>query len=176
MDQNVLQNLDLNSNLNPKDLELFNQILNSGGKKNKIPKMSAKDKNNLINQLSSSNTINDIPHKELKDMNEEEKNQYKMELRKKLKNKQNQKIMLRTSNFNKKNTNNTIEKLSEIMKDIDPNALNQELNQELNQGLNLGLNQELNNELNNESNQSKQLEQNSESNENNQENFEDYLK
>ena len=125
MDPNILKNLGLNSGANPKDLELISQILNSGGNKNKLPKMSAKDRNNLINQLSSTNTINNIPEKDLKDMNEEEKKIYREELKRRIKNKQNEKKMMRTSNFTKKNNNQTVDKLAEIMKNIDPNVLSQ---------------------------------------------------
>jgi hypothetical protein len=132
MDPNLLKNLGLDSSLNQNDMQLLNQLLSSmapGGNK-KAPKMSAKDRNNLIAKLSSNTTLNEIPKKELKDMNEQEKKIYREELKQKLKNKQNELKMGRTSNLAKQqmvnNTNFTeaIGKLSEMMKDIDQSSLN----------------------------------------------------
>ena len=79
MDPKILNQLALNSGLNTNDLSLLNQIMNSSNLKNKMSKMSAKEKNNLINKLSSSNTLNSLPQKELKDMNENEKKIYREE-------------------------------------------------------------------------------------------------
>lgn len=132
MDPNLLKNLGLDASLSQNDMQLLNQLLSSmgpGGNK-KAPKMSAKDRNNLIAKLSSNTTLNETPKKELKDMNEQEKKIYREELKQKLKNKQNELKMGRTSNFAKQqmvnNTNFTeaIGKLSEMMKDIDPSSLN----------------------------------------------------
>ena len=131
MDPNLLKNLGLDSSLNHNDMQLLNQILSSmgpGGNK-KALKMTVKEKNNLIAKLSSNNTLNDIPKKELKDMNEQEKKIYREELKKKLKNKQNELKMGRTSNLakqkiaNEPNFNEAIGKLSEMMKNVDPSAL-----------------------------------------------------
>ena len=131
MDPNLLKNLGLDSSLNQNDMLLLNQILSSmgpGGNK-KAPKMSAKDRNNLIAKLSSNNTLNETPKKELKDMNEQEKKIYREELKKKLKNKQNELKTGRTSNLAKQKITNepdftqAIGKLSEMMKNIDPSAL-----------------------------------------------------
>ncbi len=105
-------------------------MLNSVGNNNKPPKISAKDRNNLINKLSSTATLNEQPQKELKNMNEDEKKIYREELRKKLKNKQNEKKMLRTNNFNKNNFNKnnksseTMDKLADLMKNIPHNLSN----------------------------------------------------
>lgn len=131
MDPNLLKNIGLDSSLNQNDMQLLNQILNSigpGGNK-KAPKMTVKDRNNLMAKLSSNNTLNEIPKKELKDMNEQEKKIYREELKKKLKNKQNELKMGRTSNLvkqkiaNEPNFNEAIGKLSEMMKNVDPSAL-----------------------------------------------------
>lgn len=132
MDPNLLKNLGLDSSLNQNDMLLLNQILSSmgPGDNKKAPKMSAKDRNNLIAKLSSNTTLNETPKKELKDMNEQEKKIYREELKQKLKNKQNELKMGRTSNLTKQqmvnNTNFTeaIGKLSEMMKDINPSSLN----------------------------------------------------
>lgn len=130
MDPNILKTLGLNSTMSPNDLELLSQILNSSGNKGKIPKMSPKDRNNLISKLSSSTTLNEEPQKELKDMNDDEKIKYRLELKKKLKNKQNEKKMLRTNNFGKNNLNSdgTMDKLKDMVKNIDPSNLSQLLN------------------------------------------------
>ena len=131
MDPNLLKNLGINTTLNQNDIQLLNQILSSvgpGGNK-KHPKMTAKDRNNLIAKLSSNTTLNEIPKKELKDMNEQEKNIYREEIKKKLKNKQNELKMGRTSNLakqkiaNQPNFNEAIGKLSEMMKNVDPSVL-----------------------------------------------------
>ena len=136
MDPNLLKNLGLDSSLNQNDIQLLNQILSSvgpGGNK-KPPKMTAKDKNNLITKLSSNTTLNETPKKELKDMNEQEKKIYREEIKKKLKNKQNELKMGRTSNlakqkianqpnFNQPNFNEAIGKLSEMMKNVNPSVL-----------------------------------------------------
>jgi DNA repair protein RadC len=75
--------------------------------------MNIKDRNNLINKLSSINTVNNIPPtqiKDIKDMNEDEKKIYREELKKRLKNKNNEKKSLRTNPVN----NNTFSKLNEL--------------------------------------------------------------
>lgn len=132
MDPNLLKNLGLDSSLNQNDMQLLNQILTSmgpGGNK-KAPKMTAKDRNNLIAKLSSNETLSQIPKKELKDMNEQEKKIYREELKQKLKNKQNQLKMERTNNVNKNkminndnNYTNAIGKLTELMKNMDTSTL-----------------------------------------------------
>lgn len=122
MNPNTLNELGLNSSINQNDIQLINQILSSVGAENskKIPKMTAKERNNLISKLTSFNTLDEIPKKELKDMNEEEKKIYREELKKKLKNKQNEKKMIRTNNlskkqvFNKTDYSNAIQKINEI--------------------------------------------------------------
>ena len=132
MDPNVLKNLGLDGKMNQSDLNLISQILSSnmGNGNNKVPKMSAKEKNNLINKLSSNNTLSEIPQKELKDMNEEEKKIYREELRKKLKNKQNEKKMLRTNNIskNKNKYNDALNKISDMMKNIPNDVLSNNIN------------------------------------------------
>ena len=133
MDPNILKNLGLDSKMNSNDLNLINQILSSTNGGNNVPKMSVKDRNNLISKLSSVVTLSELPQKDIKDMNEEEKKIYREELKKKLKNKQNEQKMLRTKNIvknnivtNKSNNNNnyndTLNKLSEMMKNI-PNDI-----------------------------------------------------
>jgi len=125
MDPNLLKNLGLDGLMNQTDLNLISQLLNQSGDKNKLPKMSAKDKNNLINKLSSTSTLKELPQKELKDMNDDEKKIYREELRIKLKNKQNEKKMLRTNNFGKsKDTQKeALSKLSGMMKNIQGEVL-----------------------------------------------------
>lgn len=132
MEPNLLKNLGLDSSLNQNDMQLLNQLLSCMGPEGnkKAPKMSAKDKNNLISKLSSNTTLNEIPKKELKDMNKQEKKIYREELKQKLKNKQNELKMGRTNNLAKHqmidnvNFTEAIGKLSEMMKDIDPSSLN----------------------------------------------------
>jgi hypothetical protein len=142
MDANLLKNLGLDSSINQNDLQMLNQLLTSFGGldgKNKQPKMTAKERNNLISKLSSNTTLNEIPKKELKDMNEQEKEQYRNELRQRLKNKQNEQKMLRTNNVIKKNTQNNsnysdaIVKITEMMKQINQPDLNPNLVQQPNE-------------------------------------------
>ena len=61
MDPNLLKNLNLNSSINENDLELLTKILGSNG--NKMPKITAKERNNLINKLSTANVIDNVPEK-----------------------------------------------------------------------------------------------------------------
>ena len=61
MSSNLLKNLNLNNKMNQNDIDLLNQILNSTIANKKIPELSTKDKNNLINKLSGSNTLSIIP-------------------------------------------------------------------------------------------------------------------
>lgn len=126
MDPNLLKNLGLDGKMNQNDINLLNQILNSTVGNNKTPKMTVKDRNNLINKLSGSNTLSEIPDKDIKDMNDEEKKIYREELKKKLKNKQNEKKMLRTNNLSKDKTNygSTLNKISNMMQNIDTNQFN----------------------------------------------------
>lgn len=132
MDMNFLKNIGLDSSLNQNDLQLLNQICTSmgpGGNK-KMPKMTAKERNNLIAKLSSNDTLKQIPKKDLKDMNEQEKIIYRNELKQKLKNKRNELKIGRTSNLakqhmtNNKNSTETglINELNEIMKNISPSV------------------------------------------------------
>ena len=70
MDINILQKLGLNSTLNSKDLDLLNQILNSSlSDKNNMPKLSARERNNLINKLTSTITTKNLPNMDLKNTN-----------------------------------------------------------------------------------------------------------
>lgn len=158
MDPNLLKNIGLDSSLNQNDLQLLQKILGSvnQGTNNNMPKMTAKERNNLMSKLSSNTTLEEIPKKELKDMNEQEKKIYREELKKKLKNKQNEKKMMRTSNLVKQNqikTNDNyseaIGKISEMMKNIDTQTLTQSVNQVEN---NIDTQQTINNQSNNEPN------------------------
>lgn len=135
MDPNQLKNLGLDSSLNEKDLQLLSQILGSISGNTKGPKISARERNNLLSKLTANKTIDNVPKKELKDMNEEEKKIYRQELKQKLKNKQNEKKMLRTTNFAKKNNSKyteTVNKINEMM--INTNL--SESNNESNEGTN----------------------------------------
>ena len=53
MSSNLLKNLNLNNKMNQNDIDLLNQILNSTIANKKIPELSTKDKNNLINKSLS---------------------------------------------------------------------------------------------------------------------------
>lgn len=116
MESNSINELSINSSLSSNDLNLINQILNTNGKK---PKISAKETNDLINKLSSTNTIKNIPQKDFKDMNDNEKKMYREELKQKIKNKSNEKKMLRTNILNNKNNYaETLNKLSGLISNI----------------------------------------------------------
>ena len=127
MDPNLLN---LNSSLNPNDIQLLNQLLGSANPNSnkKAIGMSAKERNNLISKLSSNTSLEKIPIKKLEEMNESEKKIYREELRQRLKNKQK---ILRTSNLSKKNTKNNnnyaeaISKITDMMKNIEPANLQQ---------------------------------------------------
>jgi hypothetical protein len=132
MDSNILKTLGLDSKMSPNDLNLLNQILGSAMNGNKSQKISISEKNNLISKLSSATTLANLPQKEMKEMNEQEKKIYKEELKKRLKNKQSEKKMLRTNNIgkNKNNYNDTLNKLNDMMKNIPNDVLEQKNNDE----------------------------------------------
>ena len=137
MDINILKNLGLDSMMSQNDLEILNKAL--GSEKNKKG-ISPTERNNLISKLSSANTISEIPQKDMKDMNEDEKKIYREELKKKLKNKQNEKKMLRTNNLAKKsNHDGMINKLNEIIKNIPTEQTNNNVNSQNNLTNNNGL-------------------------------------
>lgn len=190
MDPNLLKNLGFDSSLNTNDIQLLQQILSSVGQEtnNKMPKMTAKERNNLIAKLSSNTTLQDTPKKELKDMNEHEKKIYREELKQKLKNKQNEKKMMRTSNLAKQNKikndanySSAIGKISEMMKNVDTNSLNNLTNQldnnvniteQINTNINTNIKQEsiINNIINKTNKTDNKI-----INENNTDNLDDYL-
>jgi hypothetical protein len=128
MDPNILKTLGLDSKMNSNDINLLNQILSSTVNGNKSQKISAKERNNLINKLSATTTLSELPQKDMKDMNEEEKKIYREELKKKLKNKNNEKKMIRTNNLgkNKNNYNDALTKLNDMMKNIPNDVLAQD--------------------------------------------------
>ena len=92
MDPNTIKNINIDSSINHNDFQLLQQLCSTN-----MPKMTAKERNNLMAKLSSNTTLNEIPKKELKDMNENEKKNYRYELKQKLKNKQNEKKRVRLS-------------------------------------------------------------------------------
>ena len=165
MDVNILQKLGLNSTLNSKDLDLLNQILNSSlVDKNNMPKLSAREKNNLINKLTSTITTKNLPNMDSKNVN----NQLLNNLTETMKN---------LPNMDLKNTNNQLlNNLTETMKNLDPKCFNEQLKGFEN------LNQVETTSKNNNLNKIKELvEQKYENNQHNlnknlDENFEDYMK
>lgn len=113
MNPEMLQNLGLEKNLSQNDLNMMNQLFNSINN-NKPLKMSAGDRNRLVNKLSKlsqpqvSDDNNLKNQKDIKDMDEEERKIYKEELRKKLKNKINEKKNLRCKSKNGNKINEVI--------------------------------------------------------------------
>ena len=113
MNPEMLQNLGLEKNLSQNDLNMMNQLFNSINN-NKPLKMSAGDRNRLVNKLTKlsqpqvSDDNNLKNQKDIKDMDEEERKIYKEELRKKLKNKINEKKNLRCKSKNGNKINEVI--------------------------------------------------------------------
>lgn len=139
MNSDLLKNFGLDSSLNQNDIQLLQQILSSVGQNSNsnVPNISTKERNNLISKLSSNTTLNEIPKKEFKNMNEQEKKIYREELRQKLKNKQNEKKIMRTSNLIKQNKieticSNTIGKMNSMVNNVDDDLSNQVNKQEKN--------------------------------------------
>ena len=84
MDPNTLKNLGLSSGMNKKDIDTLTQLLGTAGNKGKKPKMSAQDRNNLINNLTSATTLNnlsqtELSQKEFKNMTDDKKCQRRTE-------------------------------------------------------------------------------------------------
>lgn len=140
MDIKTLQNISLNNSMNSNDLNILSKLFDNSKKNNN--KMSVKDKNNIINQLTSSSFLNELPQKDLKDMNEQEKKIYRDQLRLKLKNKQGQYKMLRTNNIAKnKNIPKDMNKLSDIIKNF---PLTSDTNTNINMDTNTNINMDTN--------------------------------
>jgi hypothetical protein len=126
MDANVLKQLGIGDNvkLSDKDMDMLSKLLGSLGSGGKRPKMTASERNNLISKLSNFKDVEEAPKKDMKDMTEQEKQAHREELRKRLKSKQNEKKMMRTSNLQKKKT---LDDPSNKFKDI-INGITQEQN------------------------------------------------
>ena len=176
MDPNLLKNLGLDDKINQNDINLLNQILNSTIGNNKVPKITAKDRNNLINKLSASNTLSNVPEKELKDMNDEEKKIYREELKKKLKNKQNEKKMLRTNHIMNNDYSNAIGKLSTMMNEL--NSVQQNTNIDTNLDTHIDTNIDTNIDKQNKTLNVDKFNEflNTDINKNENENLDDYIK
>lgn len=101
MDPSILKSLGLPPNLSENDLKMLNKIFKSSGN-GKALKITPDEKNRLLSKLSSSTTITNTPIKQLKDMTEEEKIEYKKELKNRMKNKKNEMKMTRSSNVVRK--------------------------------------------------------------------------
>jgi len=93
-------------------------------KKNKKSKMTPQDKANLLNKLQGKNVKEEKKEvKDMKDMTEEEKKNYRVILRNKLKNKQSNMKMIRNSRHTQqtlsdKASNNTISKLTDNINNL----------------------------------------------------------
>ena len=104
MNTDILKQLGIgdNVNLSDKDMQMLTKLLSSLGTGGKKLKMTASERNNLISKLSTFQNVEEAPKKEMKDMTEDEKTVHREELKKKLRKKQNEKKMMRTSNLQKK--------------------------------------------------------------------------
>lgn len=93
-------------------------------KKNKKSKMSPQEKANLLNKIQGGNVKEEKKEvKDMKDMTEEEKNEYRSSLRKKLKYKQGNMKMSRTSRhtqqaLSEKASKNTTSKLTDNINNL----------------------------------------------------------
>ena len=93
-------------------------------KKNKKSKMSPQEKANLLNKIQGGNIKEEKKEvKDMKDMTEEEKKEYRASLRKKLKNKQGNMKMSRTSrhtqqSLGEKASKNTTSKLTDNINNL----------------------------------------------------------
>lgn len=165
MDANILQKLGLNSTLNSKDLDLLNQILNSSlADKNNMPKLSVREKNNLINKLTSTITTKNLQNMDLKNPNN---------------------LTEIMKNMDLKNPNNQLlNNLTETMKNLDPKCFNEQLKgfENINSSKSTNLNQvETTPRINNLDKIKELVEQKYENNQHNldknlDDNFEDYMK
>jgi hypothetical protein len=117
MDQ--LKNLDLTSTMKPEDVQYLSQLLSQThslgkNKKSKEKPLTQQQRNALLAKLSSHQTIDESPKKIMSDMTEEEKKEYREELRKKLHQKQNVFKQQRTTKHTQKsNLDSTVKKITD---------------------------------------------------------------
>ena len=126
-----------NSGLSQNDISLLSNLMNGYAGKKKISNVNPSSINSLTNKLLKSTAPTSEPktsQKELKDMTEEEKIIYRNELKQKLRNKRNEKIISRTNKSNVNiHTNNTntpniadVEKITEMITNISNNLINKQ--------------------------------------------------
>lgn len=123
----IPKNLDLNGMLSSDDIQKLTELLGNNSvlldknnkKSKKKGRMTPQAKNQLLNQLSSHQTIQQN-QKPLKDMTEDEKKDYRAELKKRLHNKQNEFKQMRSNhNLLQKSLDAKVKKSTENMKKED---------------------------------------------------------
>lgn len=126
MDPNILKQLGLNSNISPNDSKILQQLLTQMADKNGRVKMTPQERNQLMARLSNQSSEY-VPTKDISEMNEEERNYHREQLRKKLRNKINGMEQMRagpSAAGGKKNINSALSNINQMMSGLntsDPN-------------------------------------------------------
>jgi hypothetical protein len=117
MDPNILKQLGLNSDISPADAKVLQQLLSQmADKKGKI-RMTPQERNQLLARLSNHSSQEYVQTKDVSEMNEQERKEYKEMLRKKMKDKINGMAQMRAgpSAAPKKNLNSALSNINQMM-------------------------------------------------------------
>ncbi len=87
MDPNILKQLGLNSDISPADAKVLQQLLSQMADKKGRVKMTPQERNQLLARLSNQSSQEYVQTKDVSEMNEEERKEYKEMLRKKMRQK-----------------------------------------------------------------------------------------
>lgn len=125
MDPNILRQLGINSDISASDSKILQQLLSQmADKKGKI-KMTPQERNQLLSRLSNQSSQEFVQTKDVSEMNEEERKEYKEMLRKKMKQKLNGMSQTRAGPSaigGKKNLNSALSNINQMMTGLDTNT------------------------------------------------------
>ncbi len=126
MDPNILKQLGLNSNISPNDSKILQQLLTQMADKNGRVKMTPQERNQLMARLSNQSSEY-VPTKDVSEMNEEERNYHREQLRKKLRNRINGMEQMRSGPSaagGKKNINSALSNINQMMSGLNTSGSN----------------------------------------------------
>lgn len=141
MDPNILKQLGINSDISPSDAKILQQVLSQmADKKGKI-RMTPQERNQLLARLSNQSSQEFVQTKDVSEMNEQERKEYKEMLRKKMRQKLNGMSQARhgpSAMGGKKNLNSAVSNINQMMSGLDtsdstPNVTENGMNQDLSQ-------------------------------------------
>ncbi len=122
MDPNILKQLGINSDISASDSKILQQLLSQmADKKGKI-RMTPQERNQLLARLSNQSSQQFVQTKDVSEMNEQERKEYKEMLRKKMKDKLNGMAQARagpSAMGGKKNLNSALSNINQMMSGLD---------------------------------------------------------